>query len=77
MGPSVDSGPATNGIAIVVSGDGVNMPRIHTETSPECGCHGSRPAFVTVLDDSNATMRTSGPSGCAEMRGEVCGQAAG
>ena len=35
IGPSVDSGPGTNGIAIVVSGDGVNMPRIQTDTSPD------------------------------------------
>src|SRR4029453_4156627 len=61
-GPIVESSPATNGIVMVVLGDGANIPRIHTDTSPELRCHRSRPAFVIVLDDSNPPMRTSRPS---------------
>src|SRR6185436_10734729 len=60
-GPSAASGPGANGSAMVVSGEGVNIPRIQIETSPDSGCHGALPALVTVLDDSNATVRTALP----------------
>src|SRR4029453_14481832 len=56
-GPSVDSSPGAKGIVIVVLGDGANIPRIHTDTSPDLRCHCSRPAFVIVLVDSNPTIR--------------------
>ena len=39
-GPSVDSGPASNGNAIVVCGVGSNWPRIQIETSPDPCVHG-------------------------------------
>src|SRR5438093_12170137 len=58
IGPSVDSGPSANGRTIVVCDDGLNIPRIHTDTSPDSGCQGALPTFVTVLDDSKATVRT-------------------
>src|SRR5947209_12759346 len=58
-GPSVDSGPDAIGSAIVVCSEGLNIPRIHTDTRPDCGCHDALPTLVTVFDDSNATMRTA------------------
>src|SRR3954465_14659969 len=61
IGPRDASGPGSNGITIVVRGDGLNWPRIHTETSPDCLVHAARPAFAIVLDDSNATRCTASP----------------
>ena len=43
---------------MVVVGDGLNWPRIHTETSPVFGCHAAVPAFAIVLEDSKATICT-------------------
>ena len=43
---------------MVVVGDGVNIPRIQTETRPDSARHGSDPAFRTTFNDSKATLRT-------------------
>src|SRR4029077_20130857 len=61
MGPLVDSGPGVNGRTIVVSADGLNIPRIHTETSPASVFHPAFPAFGAVMDDSTATVLTALP----------------
>src|SRR4029453_2476426 len=60
IGPIAVSGPCMYGMAIVVAGDGLNMPRIQVETRPDSGRHAAVPAFLTALDDSNATARTAG-----------------
>ena len=40
------------GTTIVVEGDGLNMPRIQTESSPVSFFHASLPALVILLSDS-------------------------
>ena len=47
-------------MAIVVAGDGLNMPRIQVETRPVSGRHATVPVFFTAFHDSNATARTAG-----------------
>src|SRR5262249_38963414 len=59
MGPREELGPATKGRAMVVSGDGLNMPRIQIDTSPASRVHAVRPALRIVFDDSYATIRTA------------------
>ena len=48
------------GMAIVVAGDGLNMPRIQVDTRPDSGRHATVPTFFTAFHDSNATTRTAG-----------------
>ena len=59
-------------MAIVVAGDGLNMPRIQVETRPVSGRHATVPVFFTAFDDSNATARTAGagaiPSAISDIR---------
>jgi hypothetical protein len=65
IGPSVDSGPGTNGTAIVVDGVGANCPRIQIEISPVPGAH-AVPVLTTSFRDSKAAMAT--PAGTVACR---------
>src|SRR5207244_5256196 len=54
-GPSADSGPGVIGSAIVVCADGANIPRIHTDTRPDCGCQDAFPLLVTVRSEEHTS----------------------
>src|SRR5439155_20626347 len=58
IAPRAASGPGSNGTTTVVCGDGLNIPRIHTETRPPSFVHGFVPAFVILFSDSKATACT-------------------
>ena len=72
IGPSADSDPAVNGIAIVVDGVGANWPRIQIEISPLSFVH-SVPAFLMSLLDWKDGYFELSSGGTSQIKPELEG----